>query len=86
MKASQKLKVSFESFEVVVKFEDLDVKLLPLALKLEKEGDIWGPVADVSGRSDMCVSMRYADKKREGILEAKIFGYPADEFMKRQYK
>jgi hypothetical protein len=84
MKPSQKLIVCFENYTVITRFDDLDVILLPLAKKLELNGDKFGPVVTLD--SVMCITMRYADKTRDGIPEAKIFGYTVDEFLLKQYK
>lgn len=84
MKASQKLKIRFENIETIQRFGDLDNILLPLAAKLEKEGDIYGPVCMVYD-GHMCIAMRYADKRREPVNPT-IFGYDSEEFLAKQYK
>lgn len=84
MKASQKLIVEFEQYKVRVKFSELDSKLLPLAKKLEIEGDNYGPVSWFDG--SMCITMKYADGAKNGTPEAKIFGYPVEEIMAMQQK
>lgn len=84
MKKSQKLNVWFENYKVETTFEKLPAGLLPLAHKLEKEGDKYGPVSMFDGT--MCIAMAYSDKSRDGIEESKIFGYPADALMAMQYK
>lgn len=82
MKKSQKLKVKIENFENIVRFEDIDKKLLPLVARLEVEGDEFGPVVDVI--NGLCVTIKYADKSR-GPVEPTIFGYDSDEFLEKQY-
>ena len=65
MKLSQKLHVEFESYSVIVRRDGLDHRLQPLAVKLALNGDIYGPVTWFDGV--MCITMRYADKTREGV-------------------
>lgn len=84
MKPSQKLVVGFETYSVKVRFDELDPKLLPLAKKLELAGDMYGPVNTFDGC--MCVTMHYADKRRHGIPEQMIFGYPVEVIMAMQQK
>jgi len=84
MKNNQKLKIAFENYTVTVRFDELDAKLLPLAKKLELNGDKFGPVTEFDGV--MCICMSYADKSKDGVPESKIFGYPEAEFLARQYK
>lgn len=66
MKPSQKLIVCFENYTVITRFEDIDVSLLQLAKMLELNGDKFGPVVTFDGA--MCITIRYADKARDGIL------------------
>jgi len=84
MKNNQKLKIAVENYTVTIRFDELDAKLLPLAKKLKLTGDKFGPVTEFDGL--MCISMSYADKSKEGIEEAKIFGYAENEFLAKQYK
>ena len=84
MKPSQKLKVTFEGYTVLVRFDDLDKGLHHLAKKLEIEGDKFGPVGYFDGT--IYIGMKYADKTRDGVPEVKIFGYAEDEFLAKQYK
>ena len=84
MKASQKLIVEFENYKVITRFADLDAKLLPLAKKLELNGDRFGPVTDFDGT--ICIAMRYADSSKDPVSANKIFGYPENELMAMQYK
>ena len=86
MKASQRFVVEIEQLKMVVRFDDLDQKLLPIVAKLEKEGDLFGPVLAVIFAPDpLCVSIRYADKRR-GPVKPTIFGYDSDDLMSKQYK
>ena len=82
MKKSQKLEVKIENFGNIVRFEDIDKKLLPLVARLEVEGDEFGPVVDVI--DGLCVFIKYADKRR-GPVKPTIFGYDSDEFLEKQY-
>lgn len=85
MKASQKLKFDIEGLVMTVRFDELDSRLLPLVAKLEKEGDLFGPVCEVITLStSLCVTVTYADKKR-GPTKPTIFGFDSDEFMAKQY-
>lgn len=84
MKNSQKLKIQFENYVVVVRFDELDEKLLHIAKKLELNGDEFGPFCEFDGL--ICICMSYADKRRKGVKEAEIFGYPKKEFLAKQYK
>lgn len=84
MKASQKLIVEFESYKAIVRFDELDAKLLHIAKGLEIHGDVYGPVSHFDGA--MCITMRYAGGSKPAVPEAKIFGYPTEEFMARQQK
>lgn len=82
MKKSQKLKVKIENLENLVRFEDMDKKLLPLVARLEVEGDEFGPVVGVI--DGLCVAIKYADKSR-GPVKPTIFGYDSDKFLEKQY-
>jgi hypothetical protein len=84
MKANQKLNVYFENYHVVVRFDQLDKKLLPLAKRLEIQGNRFGGVNDFDGV--MCVQMNYHQETKDGVPENKIFGYPEKEFLSMQYK
>lgn len=89
MKASQKLVLDIEGIIIKTRFDELPVNLFPLAKKLETEGDLFGPVSllvDNCAGNGMCVTMRYADKRRGPVEKKKIFGYDADKFMAKQYK
>lgn len=82
MKKSQKLKVKIENIDNLVRFEDMDKKLLPLVARLEVDGDEFGPVVGVI--DGLCVAIKYADKSR-GPVKPTIFGYDSDEFLEKQY-
>ena len=86
MKKSQKLIVTVENVTMVVRFEDVDEKLLPIIEKLEKEGDTFGAVGGLIEYPGgmLFVSVRYADKTR-GSTKKQLFGYEQDEFLKKQY-
>ena len=86
MKASQKLLITVEFLTFIQRFDELDKQFIPLVEKLEKEGDLFGPVNMVLTKTcDLCISLSYADKKR-GPVKPTIFGYNSDEFMDKQYK
>jgi len=86
MRATQKLKINIEGLCNIVEFRNVDVKILPLVVKLEKEGDLFGPVAGVVFNNvSLCVAVSYADERR-GPTKQTIFGYDAAEFMAKQYK
>lgn len=82
MKASQKLRVRVENIAFITRFDQLDTKLLPLVCRLEREGDIYGPVCTVVDY--MAVAIEYADKRRPPVKPT-IFGYDADELLAKQY-
>jgi hypothetical protein len=82
MKPSQKLKVEIEGIVNVVRFDELSPKLIPFVGRLEREGDIYGPVIGMVGVCAVYVS--YADKRR-GPVKPTIFGYDWDEFKLKQY-
>lgn len=83
MKASQKLRVEIGDIVNIVRFDSLDPRLLPLVAKLEREGDIYGPV--ILGDSDLFVSIGYYGK-RIGPVKPTIFGYESEELLAKQYK
>ena len=86
MKGSQKLRVDIEGIKFLMRFDEIDPMLLPLAAKLEKDGDEFGPVSGVIVlNTTLCVTMNYADKRR-GPVKQTIFGYDADKLMGMQYK
>jgi len=86
MKASQKFIIKVENLTFIQRFDELDDALLPLVAKLERNGDLYGPVGEVIHTPcALYVSISYADKKRDSV-KSTIFGYDADEFMARQYK
>lgn len=60
--------------------------LLPLALRLEQEGDIDGRIIDtvINHGLAMCVQIGYADKRRGPAN--KIFGYPEEVLLGKQYE
>ena len=87
MKPSQKLVVQFENIKVIVRFEDLDAKLLPIAQKLERTGNRFPASNGVYDLVDgYFVGINYNGCIKDAVPEAKIFGYPEKEFLARQYK
>jgi len=66
-----------------LRFDELDIKLLPLVKKLEVEGNLFGAVNLVI--DNICITLEYADK-RIGSVKPTIFGIHCDEFMSKQYK
>lgn len=84
MKASQKFIVKVENLTFVQRFDELDRALLPLVAKLERVGDLYGPVSEVIFKPcGLCVSITYADKKRDAVKPT-IFGFDSDELLARQ--
>lgn len=59
MKKNEKLLFKIEEIWFVSRFDEIDPKLRELALKLEKEGNLYGHVVGII--DDACVTVNYAD-------------------------